>query len=170
MVESGRMMRSTDECEMSRSCHSATFSSAACAVRTHHARQAADLLARDRVALVRHGRRALLLLAEIFFRLAHFGALQMANLGGDLVQCRGNDRQALQRKTHDDRAGSPATKPPPRSVPAAGKSSLRTPVRGVPHFPPLRTACRRASARPPSQSARYCAASPNTNSPASAQT
>ena len=29
MVESGRMMRSTDECEMSRSCHSATFSIAA---------------------------------------------------------------------------------------------------------------------------------------------
>src|SRR5436190_1550854 len=31
MVESGRMTRSTDECEMSRSCQSATFSKAACA-------------------------------------------------------------------------------------------------------------------------------------------
>ena len=30
MVESGKMMRSTDEWEMSRSCHSGTFSSAAC--------------------------------------------------------------------------------------------------------------------------------------------
>src|SRR5438270_512700 len=39
MVESGRMMRSTEECEISRSCHSATFSSAACVLpRTTRAR------------------------------------------------------------------------------------------------------------------------------------
>src|SRR5437588_11653235 len=30
MVESGKITRSTEECEISRSCHSATFSSAAC--------------------------------------------------------------------------------------------------------------------------------------------
>ena len=31
MVESGKMMRSTEECEISRSCHRGTFSNAACA-------------------------------------------------------------------------------------------------------------------------------------------
>ena len=84
------MTRSTEECEMSRSCHSATFSNAAWALRAHHARQAADLLAGDRIALVRHGRRSLLLFAEELFGLAHFGALQVANFGGDLVE-RGGD-------------------------------------------------------------------------------
>jgi len=61
-------------------------------VRAHDARQPADLLARDRIAFVRHRRRALLLLAEILFGLANFGALQVANLGGDLVQ-RGRDHR-----------------------------------------------------------------------------
>ena len=32
MVESGKITRSTEECEMSRSCHRATFSKAACAL------------------------------------------------------------------------------------------------------------------------------------------
>ncbi len=32
MIESGRMIRSTEECEMSRSCHSAMSSKAACAL------------------------------------------------------------------------------------------------------------------------------------------
>ena len=54
------MMRSTDECEMSRSCHSATFSSPACEVAAQHAGQTAELLGLHRVALVRHRARALL--------------------------------------------------------------------------------------------------------------
>ena len=45
---------------MSRSCQSATFSSAAIALARIEPRQAGDLLAADRVALVRHRRRALL--------------------------------------------------------------------------------------------------------------
>ena len=81
---------------MSRSCHRATFSKPACAFAAHHARQAADLLAGHRVPLVRHGGGALLLLAEKFFRLADFGALQVADLGGDLVECRRNHRQRSQ--------------------------------------------------------------------------
>ena len=60
MKLSGRMTRSTDECEMSRSCQSATFSSAAIAFAAKQPRQPDDLLAADRVALVRHRRRALL--------------------------------------------------------------------------------------------------------------
>src|SRR5579859_2717379 len=59
----------------------------------HHARQSADLLAGDGVALVRHGRRSLLLFAEIFLGLAHLGALQMTDLSGDLIQSRSNDGQ-----------------------------------------------------------------------------
>ena len=57
-------------------------------VRSHHARQSRDLFAGHRIALVRHGRRALLLFAEIFFGLADFGALQVADFGGDLVERR----------------------------------------------------------------------------------
>ena len=48
MKLSGRMTRSTDECEMSRSCQSATFSIAASGVGAHEPRQAAHLLASDR--------------------------------------------------------------------------------------------------------------------------
>src|SRR5277367_4751816 len=55
-------------------------------VRAHHAGQAADLLAGHRVALVRHGRRAFLFLAEKLLGLADFGTLQMADLRRDLVQ------------------------------------------------------------------------------------
>ena len=53
-------MRSTDECEMSRSCHSATSCSPASRFDRTTTGEAADRLGRDRVALVRHRRRALL--------------------------------------------------------------------------------------------------------------
>ena len=46
--------------------------------------QPADLLAGDGVALVRHGRAALLTAREIFFGLADFGALQVADFERDL--------------------------------------------------------------------------------------
>ena len=74
-------------------------------VAAHHARQAADLLGGHGVALVRHGRRSLLLLAEIFFSLAHFGALQVANLCGDLVERGGDHGERAQSNGRDDRAG-----------------------------------------------------------------
>ena len=70
---------------MSRSCHRATFSRRL-SVGAHDPRQAADLLAGHRIALVRHGGGALLLLAEELLGLPHLGTLQMADLGGDLVQ------------------------------------------------------------------------------------
>ena len=66
---------------MSRSCHSATFSSAACALPRSTRARPGDLLALDRVALVRHRRGALLAGAERLLHLAHLGALQVADLG-----------------------------------------------------------------------------------------
>ncbi len=80
------MTRSTEECEMSRSCQSGNVFKGCLGIAAQYARQAADLLAGDGVLLVRHGRGALLLLAEVLLRLAHFGPLQMADLDGDLVE------------------------------------------------------------------------------------
>ena len=53
---------------------------------SHDAGQAGDLLGGDGVALVRHGAGALLLLGEELFGLADFGALEVADFGGDLVE------------------------------------------------------------------------------------
>ena len=50
------------------------------------ASEAGDLLAGDGVALMRHGGRAFLLFAEELLGLADFGALEMADFGGDLVE------------------------------------------------------------------------------------
>ena len=97
MKLSGRMTRSTDECEMSRSCQSAMFSNAAWQLPRISARQADDLLAADRVALVRHRRRALLPLGERLLDLADFGLLQAANLERELLERRGRDRQRRQQ-------------------------------------------------------------------------
>ena len=55
-------------------------------VAAKYARQAADLLARDRILFVRHGRGAFLLFAEVLLRLANLGALQVADFDGNLVQ------------------------------------------------------------------------------------
>ena len=87
------MTRSTEECEMSRSCHSGDVFKRRLRVGAHDAGQAADLFQRDRVALVRHGGGALLLFAEELFGFADFGALQVADFGGDLVERAGDDGQ-----------------------------------------------------------------------------
>ena len=80
---SGRITRSTEECEMSRSCHRATSSSAGREVPPEDPRQPRQPLGGDRVALVRHGRRALLARLEPLLRLPHLGALEVAELGGE---------------------------------------------------------------------------------------
>ena len=82
---------------MSRSCQSATFSSAAIALRADEPRQAGDLLAADRIALVRHRRRALLPAAERLLDLADLGLLQPADLERELLERRGQDRQRRQQ-------------------------------------------------------------------------
>ena len=60
-------------------------------------RQADDLLAADRVALVRHGRRALLPLGERLLDLADLGLLQAADLERALLERRSGDRQRRQQ-------------------------------------------------------------------------
>ena len=57
------------------------------------AREAADPLRDDRVALVRHRRRALLSLAERLLHLAHLGAGEVADLGREPVERRGDERE-----------------------------------------------------------------------------
>ena len=59
----------------------------------HDARDPADALGRDRVALVRHRRRALLAAAERLLDLAHLGAREVADLGREAVERRGEQRQ-----------------------------------------------------------------------------
>ena len=54
-------------------------------VAAQHTGQAADALAADRVALVGHGRAALLALGEVLLHLEHVGALQVADLGGEAL-------------------------------------------------------------------------------------
>ena len=56
-------------------------------------REAADPLRDDRVALVRHRRRALLALAERLLHLAHLGAGEVADLGREPVERRGDERE-----------------------------------------------------------------------------
>ena len=94
MVASGAITRSTDEWLMSRSCQSAMFSSAASGVAAHEAREAAQVLGQDRVPLVRHRRGALLPAPERLERLAHLGALQMADLERDALARRPPARPA----------------------------------------------------------------------------
>ena len=61
-------------------------------VRAHDAREAADALGDDRVALVRHRRRALLALAERLRDLADLGAREVADLERELLE-RGRDER-----------------------------------------------------------------------------
>ena len=75
---------------MSRSCHSATFSSAGSDIAADHPREAREVLGQHRVALVRHRRAALLARREIFLGLEHFGALQVADLGRQPLDRRGD--------------------------------------------------------------------------------
>src|SRR5439155_25916353 len=65
-------------------------------VRTHEAREAADLFAGNRIALVRHGGAAALLAAERFLDFADFGALQMANFQRDFFERGGNEREGAE--------------------------------------------------------------------------
>ena len=81
---------------MSRSCHSATSSSARLGVAAEHAREAGDALGRDRVALVRHRARALLAGAERLLHLADLGALEVADLGREALQPGARERDRLQ--------------------------------------------------------------------------
>ena len=87
------MTRSTELCEISRSCHSATFLERRDAVRPHHPRESAHLLAAYRIPFVRHRRTSALLAAKRFLSFANFRALQMPDLQCDLFQRRRDNRE-----------------------------------------------------------------------------
>ena len=78
---------------MSRSCQSATFSRPTMRVAPHEPREPADPLRHDRVALVRHGRGALLATHERLLDLPHLRAGQMADLESEAVEGRGEQRK-----------------------------------------------------------------------------
>ena len=82
---------------MSRSCHSATFSSAGTTVDADQPGEPGQILGEHRVALVRHRRGALLPGREIFLGFAQFGALQVTDLGGEPL-----DRRADERQRHEE--------------------------------------------------------------------
>src|SRR5581483_8216102 len=67
-------------------------------VAAQHARESADLLRGNGILLVRHGRGALLLFAEVLLRLADLGALQMAHLDGDLVERAADEGQRSEER------------------------------------------------------------------------
>ncbi len=97
-VASGPIMRSTEECEISRSCQSATFSSAGVTIAAHQAGKAGEVFGQHRIALVRHRRRALLARREELLGFQHLGALQMADFDREALDRRGDD--AERRKEH----------------------------------------------------------------------
>ena len=93
---------------MSRSCHKRDVFEGGLRIGADHARQAADLLAGHRIALVRHGGGAFLSGGERFFGFAHLGALQVADFERDLFQA-GGDASARRRDSErGGRARSPA--------------------------------------------------------------
>ena len=55
--------------------------------------EATDLFAGDGIALVRHGRTAALLVAEMFLGFADFGALEVADFQGDFFERGGDERE-----------------------------------------------------------------------------
>ena len=79
---------------MSRSCQSATSSRPACRLPRRMRARPAQPLGGDRVALVRHGRGALLARLEALLDLPHLGALQVAQLDGDQLDS-GPDGRAV---------------------------------------------------------------------------
>ena len=97
MKLSGRMTRSTEECEMSRSCHKRHVLECGHGIATHQPRQARDLLAADRVALVRHRRGALLPLGEWLLDLADLGFLKTTDFERELLERRRRDGQRRQQ-------------------------------------------------------------------------
>ena len=93
---------------MSRSCQSATFSRPGLGVAAQEPRDAGDPLADDRVALVRHRRGALLGAgAERLLHLAHLGALEVADLGGEALEAGAGQRDRAQAARRGGRAAPP---------------------------------------------------------------
>ena len=78
---------------MSRSCHSATFSSAACSVAADHPRQAADPLAHDGLRLCGIALEPFCPSRERLLDLADLGPREVADLGRDRVSVEAQHRE-----------------------------------------------------------------------------
>ena len=131
---------------MSRSCQSATFSSPTSACAAHDAREPADPLGDDRVALVRHRRRALLAACRTAPATSRdLGAREVADLERELLERRGDERE------RGEQLGVPVALrgSASRSAPARARAARRRPARPRGRSPrrcrPRRRACRRAS-------------------------
>ena len=134
-------------------------------------RQADDLLAADRVALVRHRRRALLPLGERLLDLADLGLLQAADLERALLERRSGDGERRQQlgvaialdhlRRHRRRL----------EAERRGRRPLRSPAAGARRCRPRPTACRRRSpSRARSRRARVARRARRTRAPASGRT
>ena len=113
MKLSGRMTRSTDECEMSRSCHSAMFSSAAIAL--PRSSRASPVICSQPIGLRLCG-----IADEPFWPLPNGSSIspisvfcRPADLQRELLERRGRRSPASSSARRADRAGSPATRPAP---------------------------------------------------------
>src|SRR6266576_1476074 len=62
------------------------------------AAEARQVLGQHRIALVRHRGTALLSFGEEFLGLAHIGALQVADLGGEVLDRVGDDRKCCEER------------------------------------------------------------------------
>ena len=145
---------------MSRSCHRATFSSGGAQVAPQHPGQPGELLGLHRVALVGHGRGALLgSLAERLRRLAELGALQVADLGGERFDGGARRRAGVERTRRGGRGPGPGWRAPAAARAARRRSAsmLRVDV-GV-GADRARTACRPPRRRGP------CPAAPGRGGP-----
>ena len=98
---------------MSRSCHSATSSRPAERLPRRIRASPRQALGGDRVALVRHRRRALLAGAEPLLGLAHLGALQVAQLGRDQLDRRAADGAARTGTGRGGRGAITCVRPAP---------------------------------------------------------
>ena len=87
MVESGRIMRSTEEWLMSRSCHTQIFSKAAWELARKMRDSPETPFAGNRIAFMRHGRGTDLTLEKWLFHFQHFSFLQKTDLRGNFVEC-----------------------------------------------------------------------------------
>ena len=127
-------------------------------VAAQHPGQAAHLLGLDRVALVRHRARALLLaLAESLLGLAHLGALEVTDLERERSRCSRRSTRTCTSPRRGDRAATPAWR-----ARAAGRGartrSARPTGRRSSTCRPRRRACRRRSSPAPARVARDRAA------------
>ena len=135
-------------------------------VGAHQPRQAGDLLAADRVALVRHRRRALLPLAERLFDFTDLGLLQAADLERELLERRGGDRQrghqlGVAVALDDLRRHRRRLQAEPLADPRLDRRD-----RGARTCRPRRRSCRRRRSRGPAARDRGRAAARRTRAPA----